>query len=169
MSKTPIKTPDFTQRVTPREQDAVTLLPSSDVRKTMSGGPDSAPESGEPLLHELSDAVRFHDYDRALALAHALLKKRPDDVIALACIEECLEALEALHIFSSASLQRVPSAAIGGPALHALKLDHRAGFILSLVDGISPVSLILDMCPMPRPEALRVIFGLTKDGVLVLR
>ncbi len=154
--------PPGSRHETPHAYEAVTELPPSDVRTITSGGADAR-------IQDIGDAVRFHDYERALVLAHAVLRERPADVIALACIDECGGALEALHVFSSASLQRVPVSAITGPALYGLKLDHRAGFILSLVDGVSTVALILDMCPMPRPQALQVVFGLIKDGVLAFK
>ena len=146
---------------TPRETEAITQLPPSDVH------PALKPRDADARIGEIDEAVRTHDYDRALLLAYSILKDRPADVVAIACINECGVALEELHEFSTASLQRVPSTAIGGTDLYSLKLDHRAGFILSLVDGVSTVALVLDMCPMPRPQALGVIFGLIKDGVLV--
>ncbi|MEO6574914.1 MAG: hypothetical protein ABIP89_13805, partial [Polyangiaceae bacterium] len=74
----------------------------------------------------------------------------------------------ALQAFSTTALDKIPSAAIGGPPLHDLRLDHRAGFILSLIDGMSTVSTILDMCPLARAEALAVIFSLVEDRIIVL-
>jgi hypothetical protein len=49
-----------------------------------------------------------------------------------------------------------------------LSLDHRAGFLLSLVDGISTVEEILDMSGMTRLEALRLMYTLTQQNVVAL-
>lgn len=156
---------DANHRVTPRARQAVTEVPPAAALRLER----EQASSEDDRLRSLKELVRFHEYDEALALARAVLKERPGDRAALACIDECLSALEALHIFSSTSVQKVPFAVISGTPLHALRLNHHAGFVLSLVDGFSPVSLILDICPMPRPDALRVIFGLLKDGILVFR
>lgn len=120
-------------------------------------------------VQDLTDKLHRRQYDDALRVAHAILRDRPDDMVALSSIEECRSSLEALHAFSTSALMRTPSLLVGGPALQTLPLDHRAGFIISLVDGHSTVSLIMDMCPMPRPETLAVIFALVEDNVLALR
>jgi hypothetical protein len=120
-------------------------------------------------VQELAAHLARRRYDDALRIAHAILRDRPEDMVALASIDQCRASLEALHAFSSSALMRTPVLAMGGSALQGLPLDHRAGFIISLVDGHSTVSLILDMCPMNRPEALAVIFGLVEDRVLALK
>jgi len=48
-------------------------------------------------------------------------------------------------------------------------LDHQAGFLLSRIDGVSTLDALLDVCAMPRPEALQLVAKLVRDGVLRLR
>jgi len=48
-------------------------------------------------------------------------------------------------------------------------MDHRAGFVLSLVDGVSGVEAILDVCGMPRAEGLRILQELIDIGAIALR
>jgi hypothetical protein len=50
-----------------------------------------------------------------------------------------------------------------------LALDHRAGFMLSLIDGTASIEEVLDMCPMPELEALSVLANLLRRGVIALR
>ena len=158
----------------PRPSERPTGMPAFDLptfAKHHCDTPDrglDAVKPADPRVQELADRLRRRDYDTALRVAHAILRDRPDDMVALSSIDECRTSLESLHAFSSSAMMRTPSLAVGGPALQTLPLDHRAGFILSLVDGRSTVSLILDMCPMPRPETLAVIFALVEDHVLVL-
>ena len=49
-----------------------------------------------------------------------------------------------------------------------LSLDHRAGFLLSLVDGQSTVDEILDISGMTRLDALKIIHDLTEQQVVRL-
>ena len=152
--------------VVPSASERPTGVPAFDVPKLCALG---AVHGADPRVEDLADKLRRRQYDDALRVAHAILRDRPDDMVALSSIDECRTSLELLHAFSTSALMRTPSLAVDGPALHMLPLDHRAGFILSLVDGHSTVSLILDMCPMSSPETLAVLFALVQDRVLVLR
>ncbi len=51
-------------------------------------------------------------------------------------------------------------------AIHTLSLDHRAGFIVSLVDGRTTVEDIIDMSGQPSAEVLRVLEELFAQGAL---
>jgi hypothetical protein len=62
----------------------------------------------------------------------------------------------------------VPMLAIPFAELRTMPLDHRAGFLLSLVDGTSTVETILDVCGMPREEALAMIEDFAQRGILAL-
>jgi len=53
--------------------------------------------------------------------------------------------------------------------IRALPVDHRAGFILSLIDGRCSVEMILDMAGLPEQLALRIIATLMKHGAIELR
>ena len=48
-------------------------------------------------------------------------------------------------------------------------LDHRAGFLLTFVDGSTSVEDIVDACGLPRAEALGVLAELLTKGVIVMR
>jgi hypothetical protein len=47
-----------------------------------------------------------------------------------------------------------------------LPLDHRAGFLLSQMDGATDLETLLSIGPMPRPEALRILRDLFECGVV---
>ena len=49
-----------------------------------------------------------------------------------------------------------------------LSLDHRAGFLLSLVDGVSSIEEILDVSGMTRLDALRIMYTLYQQNVITL-
>lgn len=86
---------------------------------------------------------------------------------------------EALDVYESAvvpaapraariSLEGVPKLRVALSELRAMTLDHRAGFLLSLCDGSSSVETILDMCAMPRDEAVAILSDLVMRGVVAL-
>ncbi len=50
--------------------------------------------------------------------------------------------------------------------LRALPLDHRAGFLLSLMDGSMDLETVIDLAAMPRADALRIARDLFEAGVI---
>jgi hypothetical protein len=48
-------------------------------------------------------------------------------------------------------------------------LDHRAGFLLTFVDGMSPIEDILDASGLPRLDVLEVLADLLAKGVIAVR
>jgi hypothetical protein len=66
-------------------------------------------------------------------------------------------------------LVAVPALAVSPAELSRLALDHRAGFILSHVDGMSDVETILDVSAMPTEEALNILSELATRGIITLR
>jgi hypothetical protein len=53
--------------------------------------------------------------------------------------------------------------------LGAQALDHRAGFLLTFIDGASPLELLLDVTGLPRLDVLRIVDELVRAGVVRLR
>jgi hypothetical protein len=94
---------------------------------------------------------------KSLPFPVAAAKLRQD---ALDAIEErCVEQLEG---------QRTPKVVLDRAGVAALSLDHRAGFLLSLIDGTYTVQELLDVCGMPQMDALTLLYDLGERGVVVL-
>jgi HD-GYP domain-containing protein (c-di-GMP phosphodiesterase class II) len=72
---------------------------------------------------------------------------------------ECLAVL--------GSLDRMPRV-VAGANLSQRSLDHRAGFVLTFVDGVSTTETILDASGLPRLELLRILRDLVKAGVVAV-
>jgi hypothetical protein len=62
---------------------------------------------------------------------------------------------------------RVLRQAVSKARLAELTIDHRAGFILSLIDGTATIEEVLDMCPLGELEALSVLADLVRRGIVV--
>jgi hypothetical protein len=67
------------------------------------------------------------------------------------------------------SRRSVPYVAVSMSALKSRALDHRQGFLVSLVDGTSTVEDLLDLSGMPEDEALGIVGDLVSVGILALR
>lgn len=68
-----------------------------------------------------------------------------------------------------APAESIPVPVMRGSELRELHLDRYAGFLLSLMDGVTTVEMLLDVCAMPTEEALRVLDDLVRSGVVELR
>lgn len=62
----------------------------------------------------------------------------------------------------------VPRVVVPMEEITRLPIDHRAGFLLAHIDGTQTMEEILDVCAMPRGEALDLIAELASLGVLAI-
>jgi hypothetical protein len=65
------------------------------------------------------------------------------------------------------SLKRKPQIAMSPDEIARLGLDHRFGFMLSLIDGCTSYEDLLDIAGMPRLEAFRILNALLQKLVIV--
>jgi hypothetical protein len=121
----------------------------------------------EELRAELADEFFEGNYGPALILAEALLARRPEDTSALDYATECRRMLEKEYLTRiGATVACVPVVAISMRELPQKKLDPRAAFLLSRVDGESSLEVLLDLGTMPRLETLRLVAELVEARVL---
>lgn len=66
------------------------------------------------------------------------------------------------------ALRRIPMRVISGERLQNSMLDHREGFVLSLVDGQLDIEAIVDVCGMPENDVLEILENLRISGVIQL-
>jgi hypothetical protein len=66
------------------------------------------------------------------------------------------------------TLDDVPRLNVSPRALRDLPLDHRAGFLVWLIDGASTIEAILDACPIRHDHALAILRVLAAHGVIVV-
>ena len=67
------------------------------------------------------------------------------------------------------SLKGAPVVTMTVESLKRLPLDHRAGFVMSLMDGSIDLDTIIELCGMEREEALALVRDLHASGVVVFR
>lgn len=67
------------------------------------------------------------------------------------------------------AMKGVPVVVVATDQLRRLPLDHRAGFLMSLMDGTIDLPTIVEVSAMPHSDALRVIRDLYEAGVVEFR
>ena len=82
--------------------------------------------------------------------------------------ESLAAAAAARHDASDFDPSRVPRLTVAPEDLVKLKLDHRAGFLVSLLDGVSTIEMIVDVAGMPQQEALSALQALYLRGIIRL-
>jgi hypothetical protein len=148
--------------VTPRRSERPTVPPSFDVAQyakdseaRMRRATPSAARRSQPAL-EL-DLEEGFEAAAPKAQSEVRLATRPN--LAATPTDEAW----------ARSMAGAPYVAVSGAELMRLPLGHRAGFLLSRMDGKSDLETIIAVSAMPRDEALRLARDLYESGVIAFR
>jgi hypothetical protein len=150
------------ERVTPVQAAPDSLL---ELHREVSTAP--APEA-DPAARDMRERYAVGDFTGALVIAESILEADPEDLDAKRYAQSCREVLMQMYSARLGALTQVVNIAIPSDQIRWLSLDHRAGFLLSLVDGASSVEELLDICGMPRLDALRILYQLLEQRVIAL-
>lgn len=131
--------------------------------------PHEPPPSHPATEREMNDRVSVGDFSGALAIAEELLERDPKNGAAAACAESCRGTLKKMYYARLGALDRVPVVSVARDQLRWLSIDHRAGFVLSLIDGVSTVEMLLDVTGMPELDALRILSELVQQRIISFR
>ena len=125
-------------------------------------------EPEDPALTEMKDRYAMGDFTGALVIADGILEANPDDLDAPRYAQSCRDVLIQMYSARLGALDQVVRMVLPSDQIRWLTLDHRAGFLLSLIDGGSTVDQILDISGMPRLDALRIMYQLLDQRVISL-
>jgi hypothetical protein len=125
-------------------------------------------EADAGALGAMKDRYAMGDFSGALVIAEGILAHNPDDLEAPRYVQSCRDVLTQMYSARLGSLDRVVAVAVPSDQIRWLTLDHRAGFLLSLIDGGLTVDQILDISGMPRLDALRIMYQLLDQRVISL-
>ncbi|HEU5076385.1 MAG TPA: hypothetical protein VFU02_19470, partial [Polyangiaceae bacterium] len=128
-----------------------------------------APQGPAREQANMKDRYAMGDFTGALVIAEGLLESDPSDNEAKLCAEKCRDVLTQMYSARLGPLSQTVNVAIPNDEIRWLSLDHRAGFLLSLVDGSLTLEEILDVSGMPKLEALRLMFTLFDQHVIRLK
>jgi hypothetical protein len=118
---------------------------------------------------EMRERFALGDFSGALVVAEALLGEDPTHAEAHECAERCRAVLGEMYAARIGPLDGVPVVQVARDQLRWLSIDHRAGFVLSLVDGVSSLEMILDVSGMPSLDALRILYELLERRIVSIR
>ena len=118
------------------------------------------------LAGEMLDRFALGDFSGALLAAEIVLGKDPRHAEAQRCAASCRDRLSDMHLSRLGGASKIPQIAVAGSEVRWLGLDHRAGFILSRVDGHSSIDELVDLSGMARHEALKILVELIDAGAL---
>jgi hypothetical protein len=144
------------RRNTPRGRGAPTVRRKSSGSMKLDGG-------------EMKDRMSLGDYSGALEIAEKILAADASNADARMCAEKCRGVLRQMYATRIGPLDRVPVVMVPRDQLRWLSIDHKAGFVLSLVDGVSSVEMIIDVSGMPELDTLRILSELTQQRIISLR
>ncbi len=152
---------------------AAALTAPSNRPKPMSDPPASLEAATaltpEETIREMRDRFSLGDYTGALVLADGLLEDDPNNPEVKECAENCRQVLRQMYTARIGPLDRVPMVTVARDQLRWLSIDHRAGFVLSHIDGISSLEMILDVSGMPLLDALRILCELAQQRIISFR
>lgn len=129
----------------------------------------SRPSQQLDLVGEMEELYALDDLTGALRFAELILGREPQSHQARRCADNCRRRLLSLYSSKIGNLQAIPVPALTDTELRWLGLDHRSGFLLSRVDGVSSVEEVLDVCGMPRLEALKSLVDLIERGAVKVK
>jgi len=121
---------------------------------------------GDPV-GEMHESFASGDYGQALSIADRILAAEPSHALARAFRADCCAALEDVYAFRLGPMDRIPTIArVPATTDPLFANEHRAGFLLSRVDGVSTLETIVDACGMPKLDALRILTDLVQRGIV---
>jgi hypothetical protein len=128
----------------------------------------STPPPTDPALREIADRYATGDFSGALVLAEGILDSTPEHAEALRYANNCRDVLTQMYAARLGPLDQRVTVAVPNDQIRWLSLDHRSGFLLSLVDGTSSVEELLDISGMAKLDALRILYALREERVIAL-
>jgi hypothetical protein len=161
--RAPLLTPVRVPVVTPPRGSA-----ASSGKAPRDDAAEAAPAVADPVV-EMQERFALGDYSGALVMAESMLDENPSHAEAREYAESCRSVLQQMYTARIGPLDRVPIVEVARDQLRWLSIDHRTGFILSLVDGVSSLEMILDVSGMPPLDALRMLFELVQQRIISVR
>lgn len=128
--------------------------------------PSAAPKRS--AARDMQDRYEVGDYSGALEIAARILEAEPGDRAARLMSDECTATLTQMLAARLGSLAQRPTVGVPLDQIRWLSLDHRAGFLLSLMDGQLSIDDVLDVSGMPRLDAMRLLADLVDQRVIAL-
>ena len=153
--------PESSGRITP-------IVPLSDA--------PAAPRLNTPLgrpalnpLEEIRERLALGDYTGALAQADGVPTGSAHYFEAMTLATHCKAILLQMMRAKVGTYESVPFTLVDRQQQRWLSLDHRAGYLLSLMDGNLSIQEVMDVSNMSELDVLRCIYDLMSQSVIALK
>ncbi|MCA9557879.1 MAG: hypothetical protein KC583_04865, partial [Myxococcales bacterium] len=143
------------------DSDAASSSPPRQLIKAPPPGTDL-----DGLMREARRKQQAGDFSGSLELVEQVLAGDPNHVEARRYLEENTTRLLAMYRSRLGNMQRQPRVKLRPQEVMWQSLDHRAGFLLSQVDGMTSYEDIIEISGMPVLEATRILARLVEHGVV---
>jgi tetratricopeptide (TPR) repeat protein len=128
--------------------------------------PTTPQEDVEVWMTAAKDLLALGDFSGSLEMIEKILKIDPEQAEAREYLRQNEATLVAMYESKLGPLGRVPRLAIKPEEIMWLNLDHRAGFLLSQIDGTVDYENLFALSGLPRLDTARILAGLLLDGVV---
>ncbi|MDP2341577.1 MAG: hypothetical protein Q8O67_11500 [Deltaproteobacteria bacterium] len=120
----------------------------------------------EALMTGARELFELGDFSGSLELVEKVLKKQPQHEGARAYLKRNEQTLLKMYESKLGDMQRVPRQLVPPDEVIWMNMHHRAGFILSQVDGSLSYDDILEVSGMDRFDTVRIIADLVGNGII---
>ncbi len=165
-TKRGLSAPAGPARAHPGTQRYGSIGDASVVPKTSSSSRAPSPPPPTDPFDDVRELYDAGDFRSALVMAEALLDTEPSNAEAIACAASCRETLSQKYLSRLGGLAKVLRVAMPPEEIRWLSLDHKAGFLLSCIDGASTIEEVLDVACMQEFEAIRILHDFRELGVI---
>ena len=143
-------------------------LPEMNAVDDEASGTQRIADAWDDVYIEMRNAFKARDYGRAVDLGERFLQRSPTHAASQLFVQECRTLLEHQLARRLGSLDRVVTLRAPLQTLMGATLDARAAFLLSRIDGRASIEDLLDLVPMPRADALRILVTALDDGLVAI-
>jgi tetratricopeptide (TPR) repeat protein len=152
--------------------DLTAVADKSDLRPLVpeagKGQPGAAPakKDVDVWMSAAKDLHALGDFSGSLEMIEKILKVDPEHGEARDYLRQNEATLVAMYESKLGALSRIPHLAIKPEEVMWLNLDHRAGFLLSQIDGTVDYDSLFALSGLPRLDTARILATLIADGVI---
>ena len=138
-------------------------------RPAVAPPPEGAGVEIDAWLGAARELFSLGDFTGSLELIEKILHLDPEHAEARAYLAQNEVTLTSMYESKLGPLSAVPRLAIKPEEILWLNLDHRAGFLLSQIDGAVDYEALFAVSGLPRLETARILANLVADGVIAAR
>jgi hypothetical protein len=154
-----------------RENSPVFAIPSSQFTNSETNQPSAQelPEEFAIILSGAEDLLYEEDYLGAKYLLDVASKKAPDNEKIKSLRQLCDQKVLEIYREEFTSLDAIPERIKKLSDILSLDLDHRAGFVLSQIDGSTTISELLFLSGVKEDEIFMILGSLKHQGIIKIR